>query len=190
MHAKSKTADLIALGVVAAIGVPLVWMAAAAFAEGESRRHEMPVRALIGSRTYDALLRGEQTEQHYMGDDRRAPDFALPTRDGGTWRLSQHRGKVIVLNFWSVTCQPCLEEMPSLVSLANILEDRDDIELVTINADRSWDDVRRVRDGWQSGSPQRTRRRARWWPRSVFRRSSGPKAAAPTRQGGTVDRVG
>ena len=144
MDDRSKSADLFALLIVAAIGIPLVWAAAAAFAEGESRRHETPLRALIGGVAYEALARGEETEQHYMGNDRLAPEFELPMADGSTWRLSDHRGKVLVLNFWSVTCQPCIEEMPSLISLANILQDRDDIELVTINADRSWDEVRRV----------------------------------------------
>jgi peroxiredoxin len=144
MDARSRTADLIALVIVALIGVPLVWAAAAAFAEGEVRRKETPVRALIGNQAYTALARGEETEQHYMGNDRTAPDFELPTADGGTWRLSDHRGKVVVMNFWSVTCQPCIEEMPSLVSLANILEDRDDIELVAVSADRDWEQVRSV----------------------------------------------
>lgn len=144
MDPKPKTADLVALIIVASIGIPLVWVGAAAFAEGEARRKETPVRALLGGQAYEALARGEETEQHYMGDDRLAPDFELPTRDGSTWRLSEHRGKVLVLNFWSVTCQPCIEEMPSLISLANILRDRDDVELITINADRSWEDVRRV----------------------------------------------
>ena len=32
--------------------------------------------------------------------------------------LSDYRGKTVVLNFWTTTCQPCLEEMPSLAELA------------------------------------------------------------------------
>lgn len=144
MDRKAKSADLVALVIVAALGIPLVWATAAAFAEGEVRRRETPVRALLGGQAYEALARGEETEQHYMGNDRLAPDFALPMADGSTWRLEDHRGKVVVLNFWSVTCQPCIEEMPSLISLANIVRDRDDIELLAINADRSWDEVRRV----------------------------------------------
>ena len=41
-----------------------------------------------------------------------APDFALQSLDGKTVRLSDFRGKVVVLNFWATWCQPCKIEMP------------------------------------------------------------------------------
>lgn len=142
MEKRNVLADLLALLVVCAIGLPLVFFIAAAFAEGEVRRREIPLRALLGSTEYETLRDGHETSQHYMGDDRLAPDFSLPMSNGETWRLSEHRGKVIVMNFWTVTCQPCIEEMPSLTSLARIVEERDDIELVTISVDEDWDTVR------------------------------------------------
>lgn len=139
-----RRADWIALLITAAIGVPLTYAGAAAFAEGEIRREETPLRAMLGTEAYEAWAGGEQHPQHYLGNDRTAPDFTLPTADGSTWRLSDHRGKVIVMNFWTTTCQPCIEEMPSLISLAQILEERDDIELVTVSTDRDWDTVHSV----------------------------------------------
>ncbi|MEC7524836.1 MAG: TlpA disulfide reductase family protein [Myxococcota bacterium] len=142
MEPSNRSADMAALLLVAAIGAPLIYGVASAFADGEVRRREMPVRSLIGTDAYEALAAGRQTPQHYMGNDRTAPDFELPQRDGSTWRLSDHRGKVLVLNFWTVTCQPCMEEMPSLISLSRILADRDDIELITISVDRDWETVR------------------------------------------------
>ncbi len=45
-----------------------------------------------------------------------APSFTIV--DGSkTLRLSDYRGKVVVLNFWATWCQPCLEELPSLTAL-------------------------------------------------------------------------
>jgi len=52
-----------------------------------------------------------------------AEDFTL-TIDGQTRRLSDYRGKVVVLNFWASYCQPCVEEAPSLNALQRHLEPR------------------------------------------------------------------
>lgn len=47
-----------------------------------------------------------------------APDFSLPTLDGSTVSLSDYEGeKVVLIDFWATTCDPCLAEMPELVKL-------------------------------------------------------------------------
>lgn len=54
-----------------------------------------------------------------------APDFSLPTLDGKTVRLSDYAGKsVVLIDFWSTTCDPCLAEMPHLVELYKKHRDR------------------------------------------------------------------
>ncbi len=46
-----------------------------------------------------------------------APDFTVPTRDGGTFTLSEHLandGRPVFLNLWASWCPPCRAEMPAI----------------------------------------------------------------------------
>jgi peroxiredoxin len=77
----------------------------------------------------------------YMAADRKAPGFALRNLRGESVTLDGLRGKVVLLNFWTKTCGPCLEEMPDLAELTKILRDRPDVAVVTVTPDDGPSDV-------------------------------------------------
>ncbi|HEX2871174.1 MAG TPA: TlpA disulfide reductase family protein [Polyangiaceae bacterium] len=78
----------------------------------------------------------------YAARNRLAPDFELPSINGNKVRLSSYRGKVVILNFWTKTCRPCLEEMPSIADLAKALKAHPNVALVTITTDEDAKDAR------------------------------------------------
>ncbi len=81
-----------------------------------------PLLALVIALTLGAgmLIVGKLAERR--GDvaplpNHRAPDFKATRIGGETIRLSDLRGKVVVLNIWATWCKPCEEEAPSLERL-------------------------------------------------------------------------
>ena len=133
--------EVIATLIVAAVALPVIFIFAGAIADSRARAGEAPFRAVLGNARYEALMDGEGGVPHYLGASLRAPDFTLPKQGGGEWKLSEHRGKVIVMNFWTVTCRPCIQEMPTIELLAEIVEPWDNVEVVAVSTDRSWDEV-------------------------------------------------
>ncbi len=78
----------------------------------------------------------------YMAAERRAPSFSLKDMQGKSVTLESLKGKVVVLNFWTKTCGPCLEEMPELAELTKILRDRPDVVVLAVSTDEGPDDVK------------------------------------------------
>ena len=64
-----------------------------------------------------------------------APDFTFPGLDGRLVRLSDYRGKVVLLNIWATWCPPCVEEMPSMEKLYQVLKGRD-FEILAASIDK------------------------------------------------------
>lgn len=70
--------------------------------------------ALAAALTLALQLARQNATQPSSGS---APDFQLTLFDGGDLRLSDLRGRVILLNFWASWCPPCRDEAPDLQAL-------------------------------------------------------------------------
>jgi len=51
----------------------------------------------------------------------KTPPLQLSALDGTAWSLQQHKGRVVLVNFWATWCEPCRAEMPSMQALADRL---------------------------------------------------------------------
>lgn len=113
-----KVALLLAVILIAAAaGIGLLASAKAPTSEPSSApAKEERERALAPSTTaIDAALR--ELDLVKPSRPKGAEDFTLPALGGGTFRLAEQRGKIVLVNFWATWCPPCLEEMPAMERL-------------------------------------------------------------------------
>ncbi|MFO0917234.1 MAG: TlpA disulfide reductase family protein [Planctomycetaceae bacterium] len=67
---------------------------------------------------------------------RPALDFTLPFLDGSEFKLSESRGKVVVLDFWATWCGPCLQAMPQVEQVVAEFPESE-IQLAAVNLEES-----------------------------------------------------
>ena len=93
--------------------------------------------ALVPSTRAAQALRSEWPRR------RPTPALRLPLLDGADWSLEAQRGHAVLLNFWASWCEPCRDELPSLVRLAGR---EPDLRVVAVNYREPADTVRRFVD--------------------------------------------
>jgi peroxiredoxin len=70
------------------------------------------------------------------------PSFTATDLDGESVDSTAYKGKILLIDFWSISCSGCLEEMPHLVDIYNRYSSQG-LEAVGINTDRSDKKVKR-----------------------------------------------
>jgi peroxiredoxin len=79
-----------------------------------------------------------------------APDFELDVVNGDKFHLAEHKGKIVVLDFWATWCSHCLETMPDFVRLSGDAAARN-VEVVAVNLEETPAQIAAVlkRHQWQ-----------------------------------------
>lgn len=101
----------------------------AAATQNPERRRLLTALAACGlaALTARSALAAETTQDQSLSvvkPARPAPDFTLEDLDGKPHRLSDYRGKVVLVNFWATWCPPCRAEMPSIEKLVLSLKNK------------------------------------------------------------------
>jgi len=80
-----------------------------------------------------------------LWDGGTTPPLELKDAAGGSHRLQDYRGKVVLINFWATWCRPCREEMPSIGQLKKKLANRPFVVLA-VNVDEPESRIRKFLD--------------------------------------------
>ena len=132
---KNKTIWILALVIVLLIGGAYVLY------DKLSSQIDMPQLATQGNQGQETKDNEEPDEENQTdAQSAAAPDFTVYDLDGKPVKLSDYRGKPLVLNFWSSRCGPCKMEMPDF---QKAYEDMgNEIHFLMVNVtDGSWDTV-------------------------------------------------
>jgi peroxiredoxin len=119
---KAKPGNRLFLGILAALSLITLGLAAWQWQEGRQRLAQQ-----------SSIAPPEETTP--------APDFTLTAADGTLVSLSDLRGKVVLLNFWATWCPPCAAEMPDLNALYRRYGSEKDFVIVGVNLEEGPQEV-------------------------------------------------
>ena len=76
----------------------------------------------------------ENINVNVVSDGKKAADFDLKTLDGKSVKLSDYKGKIVIIDFWATWCPPCRKGVPDLISIQN--EFKDNLVVIGISLDQ------------------------------------------------------
>lgn len=87
---------------------------------------------VFGTLLYNAYSKGTALDEPSGEEISAAPDFTVTDSEGGEVKLSDFKGKAVVLNFWASWCGYCVEEMPLFEK--QFKENGQDVVFLMLNA--------------------------------------------------------
>ena len=99
------------------------------------RKAAAPAPAVSGGLVTRELAKGALAAFLVKPERAAVPDLAFQDGTGKALRLSDWRGRVVLINLWATWCAPCRKEMPALAALQAKLGSKD-FEVVAISVDR------------------------------------------------------
>jgi thiol-disulfide isomerase/thioredoxin len=109
-----------------------------------------------------------RTEETRLSElvNKAAPEIVSETLEGERWHLSDQRGKIVLVFFWSVLCGSCIDEIPAMNGMYEKYGDRQDFVLVGVHRfpekeiiacycsakDISWPQLYEMGDAAETGS--------------------------------------
>lgn len=99
--------------------------------------------ALLTSCSKTSATRQSETASAEHPGRKLAPDFTLQDASGSTTKLSDYRGKAVLLNFWATWCGPCGIEIPWFTEFQQEFKSRG-FEIIGVSMDE---------DGWKAVKP-------------------------------------
>ncbi|MBE9536233.1 MAG: TlpA family protein disulfide reductase [Proteobacteria bacterium] len=109
--------------------------------EGQKSNSTLPKMLMLGAMVLVfaftiLLLWGGRYELARIKPGYPAPDFTFPDLSGKQVSLSDYKGKFVLLNLWSITCPPCIEEVPYFEGLYQQMKGQSDFHLLTVVTNR------------------------------------------------------
>jgi peroxiredoxin len=81
-----------------------------------------------------------------------APAFQLATDAGGKARISDYRGKVVLLNFWATECGGCVLEIPSFIEIEKAYKDKG-FTAIGVSMDILYESLKDANEAWSRVRP-------------------------------------